>query len=109
MNNKCVVSISDKDSKYALTFQATGCPNRTMLHWWKTQTDNRVFGDMFAYCTLVRDGKQTVQQKRQCCGEGNDCKPSKCLRQSLWTTGIENIITLTLRYVIRIIQSKQKY
>ena len=100
MNNVCFVSITDQPTKYALTFQATGCTNTNPdSDWWKTQTDNTVFVDMFTYCTLVRDGKQTVQQKRQCCGEGNDCKPSNCVRQNLWTTGIENLITLTLRYV----------
>ena len=103
MNNVCVVSTTDTDSKYALTFQETGCPNMNPVSdWWKTQTDNIVFGDMFSYCTLVKDGKPLARQKRKCCGEGNDCKPSNCVRQSLWTTGIENLITLTLGYVVRI-------
>ena len=92
----CVLSFPDVcsqnvDCKYGLTFEATGCPNRNpAATWWKTQSDNGVFSDMFSYCTLVRDGRASANQKLKCCGEGNECKPSSCNKQSTWTTGINH-------------------
>ena len=81
------------DCKYGFTFQATGCPNRNPIAtWWKTQSDNTVFNDMFTYCTLVRDEKASAHQKSKCCGEGNECKPTSCNKQSTWTTGIHTVI-----------------
>ena len=91
----CFTCITAQDSEYVLTFEATGCPNKIPnLDWWKAQADNTVFADMFNYCNLVKDGQATVVQKRQCCGEGNECKPSSCIRQHHWTTGIETIIAI---------------
>ena len=82
-----------RDCKYGFTFQATGCPNRNPIAtWWKTQSDNTVFNDMFTYCTLVRDEKASAHQKSKCCGEGNECKLTSCNKQSTWTTGIHTVI-----------------
>ena len=77
------------DNKYALAFQATGCPNEyPNIDYWKTQTDNAVFSDMFLYCTSVRDEVANIKQKLKCCGS-TDCKPGICTEQLQWTAGIK--------------------
>ena len=78
-----------EDCAYVFTFQATGCPNKNptspkQMAWWRRQSDNKVFTDMLAYCVKVRDGTARSRQIRECCGEGVECMPSSCKRQSTW-------------------------
>ena len=77
------------DCKYGLTFQATGCPNMNPnAGGWKTRSDNTVFNNMFTDCTVVMDGSASAKQISWCCGEGNECRPTSCNKQTTWTTGI---------------------
>ena len=89
-----------EDCAYVFTFQATGCPNKTptpkQMAWWRKQSANKVFSDMLKYCVKVRAGTAKPRQIRQCCGEGVECMPSSCKRQSTWvlSTGINALVCL---------------
>ena len=86
------------DYTYDLAFQATGCRNRnqtqSQITWWKKQSDNKVFSDMFEYCVLVRDGKASPSQKQQCCGEAKECKTISCNKQTTSATDINSFVSL---------------
>ena len=88
-----------EDCAYVFTFQATGCPNKNptqpQITWWKKQSDNKVFSDMFAYCTRVRDGKANKRQILQCCGEVNGCTQISCNKQTAWATGNNSFVSLS--------------
>lgn len=65
------------DRRYVLAFQATGCPNqRPDTNWWKTQSDETVFQDMYAYCSLVASGEADPVQRERCCSGETLCSPS---------------------------------
>ena len=76
------------DKVYADAFQATGCPNNEPdISWWKTQSMEEVFKDMFTCCELTREGKANQRQKNKCCGNIN-CKITTCVKQSNGIIGI---------------------
>ena len=78
------------DKVYVDAFQATGCPNNEPdITWWKTQSMEEVFKDMFSYCELTREGKANERQKNKCCGNIN-CKVTSCVKQLNKITGINN-------------------
>ena len=79
-----------EDFEYGLTFLATGCPNQyPWVEWWKTQPDQFVLNDMFEYCRVVSNEIATDKQTAQCCGSyGISCKPSSCIKQQAWKSGI---------------------
>ena len=106
-NTIYILSLLDKcsqgdDCAFVLTFQATGCPNKnptpSQIAWWKKQTDDEVFSDMFEYCTRVRDGKANQRQRLQCCGKGKGCTKISCKKQTALklqeTTGNNSFVSL---------------
>ena len=72
------------DEDYVNTFNRTGCPNQSPdLGYWKTISDDGATGDMYSYCTLVKDGNASEGQKLMCGGTDNaNFVPEKCERQS---------------------------
>merc|ERR1712187_827003 len=78
-------TISDTtDPRYRLTFQATGCSNSNpRISWWQTVSDERVWRDMYTYCSLAANGTGNKRQVTQCCGSRANCKPT-CVRQNSW-------------------------
>ena len=68
---------------YGLTFLATGCCDATpWTGWWQTQSNETVFGDMYAHCVHVLDGTADATQ-REFCGCGSN-KPTSCTKQVDW-------------------------
>ena len=78
------VIAANSDEKYRSTFLATGCCNsQPITWWWTTQSTSTVLSDMYAYCTLVAEGRADKRQERTCgCREG--ATPT-CVRQTAWT------------------------
>ena len=106
-NTIYILSLLDK---LVLTFQATGCPNKNptkpQMAWWKKQSDNKVFSDMFAYCIRVRDGKANQRQRLQCCGEGKGCTKISCKKQTAFATGNKSFVSLS--YILLYIEMSVK-
>ena len=76
----------DDDSKYGYTFMQTGCcsdgsnePTKGQISGWKASAPETVFNDMYAYCTLNKEGRATERQKAVC---GCDTPPTSCEKQS---------------------------
>ena len=61
------------------------------------QTDNKVFGDMYHYCTLVKDGGASPSQIRECCVERKKCRGISCKLQDKWVVapGINSLVSLS--------------
>lgn len=75
------VSVVRTDAELQKTFLATGCTNQNppVLGDWKSQTDDFVLSDMFAYCNVNAEGRATQDQRFQCCGDqatAETCKPT---------------------------------
>jgi len=81
------------DETYAATFQRTGCPVArgygTESRWWRRQSDARVWTDMWKFCALVQRGRARKHQVDFCCGNGQTCKPAKCIKQKAWSTAVD--------------------
>ena len=93
--------LAPREKKFDLTFQASGCPNKTpsqsQIKWWKRQPDWKVFKDMYSYCTKVRDGKAKARQIKECCGQRSQCNGISCKLQSTYVlkTGINPLVSLS--------------
>ena len=62
------------------TTDATGSNSITLEDDWRTQSPVTVFYDMYAYCTLVRDGSATETQEQYCgCAEPH----TACTQQTM--------------------------
>jgi len=83
------ISDASFDIKAKLTFVKTGCPNtKADTKWWQMVSvqpqrgESKVFADMNAYCTLVKNGNASNAQKEMCCGADNmSCRPASCTLQ----------------------------
>jgi len=80
-----LAAVPPTEAEYIATFAATGCPNKNVgLTWWKTQDPLTVWDDMHTYCYLVKAGRSSARQKATCCGDGVNCSPTACRKQSSW-------------------------
>ena len=72
---------------YEDTFLATGCLVPRKIDFWTTRASEVVWNDMYAYCTLTRDGDADSRQRGVCCGNGETCTPPSCTKQTAWSGG----------------------
>ena len=88
---RSLASSTIPDATYAATFQATGCPAArgygAESNWWRRLPDSRAWTDMYKFCSLVQRGRGKKYQIDFCCGDGQTCKPARCVKQKAWSTG----------------------
>lgn len=87
------------DQKAKLTFTRTGCPNALVdTSAWQTATwsnargvaghlhaEQQIWKEMYDQCQAVQAKAATMEQRTQCCGEGNEnCYPVLCHIQTYW-------------------------
>jgi hypothetical protein len=49
--------------------------------------DAHIWSDMYAYCEVTRRGTAQVGQRNFCCGNGNTCTPTSCVKPTKWVSG----------------------